>query len=57
VLSGTVTEEMLGYSKVASHHFLPKPCNVRRLTTIIHNLVAAGDGWDLPHDQTRPSIP
>jgi DNA-binding NtrC family response regulator len=57
VLSGTVTEEMLGYSKVASHHFLPKPCNVRRLTNIIHNLVAAGDSWELPSDRTRPASP
>jgi CheY-like chemotaxis protein len=56
VLSGTVTEEMLGYSKVASHHFLPKPCNIRRLTTIIQKLAAAGDGWNLSSGPARPPI-
>ena len=56
VLSGTVTEEMLGYSNVASHHFLPKPCNIRRLTTIIQKLTAAGDGWDLKNSFARPPI-
>jgi DNA-binding NtrC family response regulator len=43
VLSGTVTEQMIGCSNGAPHHFLPKPCNIRRLTTIIGSLAAAGD--------------
>jgi DNA-binding NtrC family response regulator len=43
VLSGTVTEQMIGDSNVALHHFLPKPCNIRRLTSIIDRLAAAGE--------------
>jgi DNA-binding NtrC family response regulator len=43
VLSGTVTEQTIGFSNVATHHFLPKPCNVRRLAAIIDSLAAVGD--------------
>src|SRR5271154_2336261 len=28
VLSGTVTEQMIGCSNGPPHHFLPKPCNI-----------------------------
>jgi DNA-binding NtrC family response regulator len=51
VLSGTVTEQMIGCSNGTPHHFLPKPCNIRRLTTIIESLATVDDsfgGWPMP---------
>jgi DNA-binding NtrC family response regulator len=43
VLSGTVTQQTIGGFDGAPHHFLPKPCNMRRLAAIIEGLAAAGD--------------
>jgi DNA-binding NtrC family response regulator len=57
VLSGTVTEQMLGTANVASHHFLPKPCNVRRLTAIIESLASVADHRNPGSDTTqRPAV-
>jgi DNA-binding NtrC family response regulator len=55
VLSGTVTEPTAADANDPVHHYLPKPCNLRRLTTIIDQLLSTGHSPSADH--RAPGVP